>query len=245
MAFNPNIPQANDFISLSQKQILQNFQSFSAQYGQDHIMIDSVDVNRGKHKKISFAEQSSDPTTVADEVALFSKDTSGQPELYLGPESAATVKRITKSGVLSPELILEAAVSFDLAGNIVEVDSGEVDEEGNPIKKDVSYNVSSVTPNNPVPPPHTNFSDSWTVNFTNNISTVDYFWVIGWALLPQVPGIFQRHPVSFHPTNNGTYSSSVTASSLSITGYQTNDNVTPRNSLARCSRLNLFVYTVG
>lgn len=243
MSFNPSIPQANDFISISQRQILQNFQEFSKQFEKDHIMISQEDINRGKHKKLGFAEQTGDPTTGANEVSLYTKDTSGQPEIYFAAESAATVKRFTKSSVWAPGLILEASVTFDLQGNIIEEDSGEVDAEGNPIKRDLAYNVTSVSPNSPGSP--LNLTDSWTVNFTNDISTVNYFWVLGWALAPTVPTFFQRRPVVYHPTNNAAYSSSVTASSLSITGYQTNDNVTPKRSLLRTSRINLLIYTVG
>jgi|GEM_PF-2741692 len=240
MGYNPNVPQPNDFVSQSQKDILQNYQEIASQFMQDHVMIDQEDMNRGKHKKVTYNEQGSDPTTIADEIALYTKDVSGQPEYFVAPESAGTVYRISKSGDLQPGLKVEASVTWDLQGNIIEEDAPT--EEDPDRKRPLQFNVTSVVPNEALIN-GVNLADNWTVNFTNAISTTDYYWVLGWNLGPTIPSLFQTRPVVFHPTNNAAYASSVTANSISITGYQLNDNVTPKRSLGRGWRLNLIVYT--
>lgn len=244
MGYNPNIPQANDFISQTQKDILRNYQEINLQFGFDHVMITSADADRGKHKHVTFEEQSGDPTTIADEVAFYTKDVSGQPELYLAPESAATVVQATKSGQLIPGLRVEASVTFDSQGNIIEEPTDELNEEGEPIRRQLAFNVTSVVPGQPLIN-GINIHDDYIITFTNNISTVNYFWVVGWALGPTVPALFQTKPVVYHPRNSASYATSVTDGMLRLTGYQLNDSVTPKTSIGRTSRLNVIIYTVG
>ena len=82
MVFNPSIPQPNDFLSQTQKQLLVNYGQINLQYNFDHIPLGfNADADRGKHNKVTFEEQSSDPTTSADDYAIYTKDVSGQPEI--------------------------------------------------------------------------------------------------------------------------------------------------------------------
>lgn len=232
MSYQPNIPNTNDFVSKSQKDILQNYQQISTQFSQDHILTSQADETVGKHKKVVYNEQSGDPITVADEVAFFSKDNAGQPEINLAPESAGTINRVTKNAEWKPGLRVEASVTFDRTGNIIE------DSQGNKL----SFNVSSVdlaVPGSNIP------KDDWIINFTTNISTANYFWVPGWQLLPQQPILGQVKPVVFHPHNAAAYGTSVTNAMMRLTGYQVTTENSQRESFVRAGRINLIIYTVG
>lgn len=94
MTYNPNIPAANDLISVSQLDLLNNFQSLNSQFGTsgDHVALDAASDN-GKHKKSTYIEQSGDPTTAANEGAIYSKESSltSQTEMYFRRESSGTV----------------------------------------------------------------------------------------------------------------------------------------------------------
>lgn len=169
MSYDPSVPQAGDFISVSQVDFLQNFNTFQTIFERDHIPpTDGMEVNRGKHNKVLFSEQSSNPTTSANSYTIYTKDLSGQPELYGREESDGTVVKWTKTGRLSPSLRLEAFVIFDTDGNILK----------NPNDEELKYNISGITIPNPLVNGR-NVRDDWIVEFENNISTVNYFWVIG------------------------------------------------------------------
>jgi hypothetical protein len=57
--------------------------------------------NIGHHKKVILTEQTVDPATDADEIGLYAKDVSGQPELFFRPESDATAAQLTTDGKLN------------------------------------------------------------------------------------------------------------------------------------------------
>jgi hypothetical protein len=84
MAFNPLIPQPTDKKSVSQNDILTNFTSLNTTFDTDHVTFDAVSDN-GKHKKITFQQQSGDPTTPpsATEKQLYTKDVGGFPHLFM------------------------------------------------------------------------------------------------------------------------------------------------------------------
>lgn len=75
--YTPNIPASSDRPSQSQGQILNNFQTLESTYGIDHYPFTDATVNQGKHKKVTFPAQASDPTTLAGELALFAKNVGG------------------------------------------------------------------------------------------------------------------------------------------------------------------------
>lgn len=96
MTYDPNIPQASDLISQSQSQIQTNFSQADSIFDQDHFTFDDATVaDRGKHRQSTYVELGADPTTAADEIALYSKDTSGSTRLYLRQESAGTVVQMS------------------------------------------------------------------------------------------------------------------------------------------------------
>lgn len=72
MSYNPDIPQANDDPSQSQGQILSNFQSLNTYLSVNHVALNDGD--EGKHAFVQFPEQSSDPSTAANEGTLYSKE---------------------------------------------------------------------------------------------------------------------------------------------------------------------------
>jgi len=127
MTFNPNIPQASDLISQSQAQILTNFGQVNTIFDIDHVTFNNATAaNRGKHDKSTYVEQASDPVTSTNEVAVYSKDTGTQPDLFYRPESAGTAVRLTGGG-----LTAAAWVRFNVSGAVITVLE--------------SYNVSSVS----------------------------------------------------------------------------------------------------
>jgi len=91
MAYQNDIPKANDRPSISQGDIKDNFTAIKTYVDRDHVAISTpgVSVNEGKHKKVTLRAQSPSPTTVADEGMLFTKDYgSATPfaNLYWKPE---------------------------------------------------------------------------------------------------------------------------------------------------------------
>jgi len=69
MSFDPQIPQPNDFLSDSQAEILNNFQSLDTIFGINHYEFSSA-INSGKHSVIQMPENLP-PATGSDEGALY------------------------------------------------------------------------------------------------------------------------------------------------------------------------------
>lgn len=72
MTYNPNIPQATDFISQSQAQIQTNFSQADTAFGIDHTAF-SVATDQGKHKKVTLVEQTTDPAADASGPLVYSR----------------------------------------------------------------------------------------------------------------------------------------------------------------------------
>lgn len=64
----------------------------------DHVYGGASDSDSGKHKKITLVEQGSDPTTAANEAAIYAKDVSGVTELFWRAPSNGTVTQMTVNG---------------------------------------------------------------------------------------------------------------------------------------------------
>jgi len=92
MSFKPNVPQANDFISQSQRDFKTNFTRVNDIWGKqptesdnvgDHVpLLDPDEDIRGKHKKTTFVQQAAHPATPANEADLYSFEANGAPELH-------------------------------------------------------------------------------------------------------------------------------------------------------------------
>ena len=63
MTYNPNIPQPGDDLSVSQGQILQNFQVSNSSFGVDHYSFADLTGNTGKHNQITTPIYIADPPT--------------------------------------------------------------------------------------------------------------------------------------------------------------------------------------
>ncbi len=85
MAFNANIPNANDKLSQSQAQIKANFQAIEPLFSQ------------GIQPFVVLPVQGSAPATGALEVALYSKSVSGTPQLFMRQQSNGTEFDFTSS----------------------------------------------------------------------------------------------------------------------------------------------------
>lgn len=81
------IPNATDQPSQSQAKLKENFESLQIIIEENHVAFNSA--NAGKHKKVIMPEQAADPTTIANEMALYTKEgsASGVSELYLKRET--------------------------------------------------------------------------------------------------------------------------------------------------------------
>lgn len=76
MSYNPNIPQAADFISQSQQALLTNFGVLDTAFTVNHTAL-PLAPSQGKHKFVSMYEQAADPVTAANEIAIYTKDAGG------------------------------------------------------------------------------------------------------------------------------------------------------------------------
>lgn len=98
MAYNQNIPQATDRISVSQPQILNNFISIFNAFNLNHVDFNAV--GGGKHKFLQMPIQATPPTTNASEVGLFSRTSpiTASPQLAFRRENNGTIYEFTSSG---------------------------------------------------------------------------------------------------------------------------------------------------
>ena len=106
MTYNPGIPKAKDILADSQGDLLTNFDQLNTIYGTsgDHVAFNAA-AGAGKHKKVTFLSQGSDPEmdspeTRENELALFALEDGTDTELYLRKESNGTVNQFTKDGEL-------------------------------------------------------------------------------------------------------------------------------------------------
>ena len=98
MSFNPNIPQVGDFLALSQKQMLANYKAINDAFLKDHVGLTAIE-DVGKHNSLTFRPQGSDPTTGADQCALYNKIVSSAPQLFFRPQSNGTPIQLSNSNL--------------------------------------------------------------------------------------------------------------------------------------------------
>lgn len=97
MSFNPSIPNVNDFLAISQKQMLANFQSIFTSFAQDHAQLGSS--NQGQHNSLTLRPQSGDPATAINQVALYNKLVSSVPQVFFRPNNNQTPIQLTNSNL--------------------------------------------------------------------------------------------------------------------------------------------------
>ena len=215
MVYRDNIPQPNDFISKSQRQMQSNFQDTFDIWGRsqeedqnvgDHVPLNNPDEEkRGKHKKTSLIDQNPIPTFAANEAVLYSAKQNSQSELFYGRNLDATGNQLTSNGALSVGgLVLRAYALFDFQGKVIQKEG--LDDEGNPILIDCSFNIASIVQSAPL-------ESKWTINFTNTLETDNYMWITQSFnnLTNSLP-----YPAlgNAQPAKGATYGSSITAASF-------------------------------
>lgn len=80
MALN-DTPLSSQSLNVTQNPIRQNFITIDSAFSVDHESYGSANV--GKHKQTTFPVLSAGPTTLANEMAVYTKNVSGVPQLFL------------------------------------------------------------------------------------------------------------------------------------------------------------------
>lgn len=98
MAYNNNIPQATDLISVSQAQLLNNFAAIQNLISVNHVNFNTTD--QGKHMWVTMPNQTASPPTgsgfLAGEIGLYNfiNATTAKNELYVNKTNQATVVQV-------------------------------------------------------------------------------------------------------------------------------------------------------
>lgn len=101
MVYNPNIPNAGDFISLSQKDLLANFSAILNAFSENHVSMTNP-TSGGQHVELTLQQQIADPTTLADECALYCKQgTDSQAQLFFRPANNANPIQLSYQSVVT------------------------------------------------------------------------------------------------------------------------------------------------
>lgn len=125
MAYTNNIPTATATPSSEQQLITDNFAELDTCLSVNHVALN--DANQGKHKHVTFPEQSSNPSTAADETAIFSKLSalSAETELFIRKEGDGTVYEFTSSGAAQVGWTrLPSGILIKWAGGLITAASG-------------------------------------------------------------------------------------------------------------------------
>lgn len=88
MTFTPNIPQSGQSLGATRTLVNGNFTNYNNLISQDHFAPNNG--NQGKHKQSTYVEVSN-PTTAANEIAVYAKDAAGVSQLFMRRESNGTV----------------------------------------------------------------------------------------------------------------------------------------------------------
>jgi hypothetical protein len=105
MVYQTIFPLPTDQPSQSVTQFQENFTQLNTQIGTDHFPL-VAPTNNGKHQKSTYVELAADPSTAANEVAVYTKSTNTninpgatvltQPEMYMREQSNGTIYQMTK-----------------------------------------------------------------------------------------------------------------------------------------------------
>lgn len=98
MSYLTTIPNATDFLAISQKQLLANYQAIFNTFSKNHVVLNSVTNTIGHHTAFTMPRQASDPTTLANQIAFYNKfDANTVPQLFFRPPSNQTPIQMTNS----------------------------------------------------------------------------------------------------------------------------------------------------
>ena len=97
MSYDPNIPQASDDPSVSQGEILQNFQTIGSNFGVNHVALGAVS-NPGKHKFVEMPNQSVIPgSLISGEGTLYTKAVSTISQAFWTPDNSGNEYQMTRN----------------------------------------------------------------------------------------------------------------------------------------------------
>ena len=147
MTFVP-VPNASDPSLSSQQQLQINFQQINSIFGENHKALFNCPLDDlGRHTGILLDKQASDPTILADEVALYSKlGTGGIPQLFFKPTTLGDPIQMTYqntgqfngsvnvtsfSGATATTVVVNTAGNSFVVGDIVIFDGLEGDAAAN------------------------------------------------------------------------------------------------------------------
>lgn len=106
-SFNPNIPQPTDKILQSFYQLRGNFNAINSVFGVNHVALTQDTTISGMHTVLTLRPQTADPTTSADEIALYNKlvTYAGKniPNLFFAPNSSQTPIQMTYPSIKSDD----------------------------------------------------------------------------------------------------------------------------------------------
>jgi len=102
VAYNNAIPQPTDELRNSQGDILNNFQAIKTAWDINHVTFDLA--NQGKHNYVTLPEQSAGPATAANELAIYSKQSTltSVAELFVRKESSGDEIEFTSAIAATP-----------------------------------------------------------------------------------------------------------------------------------------------
>ena len=97
MSYSPNIPNVGDFLSISQKQMLANFQAIDKAWQNNHVALTAVQ-DVGKNKTLTL-RPTTDPATASNQTAIYNKIVTSIPQLFFRPDTNATPIQLSNSNL--------------------------------------------------------------------------------------------------------------------------------------------------
>ena len=162
MTYNPNIPAPEDTPSVSQGQLLTNFQQMNTVFGNNHVPMSPAVANSGKHNQASFVEQADDPVPGASESVMFAFDDGGDTELKIATSTGSF--QATMDNLLYIGAHPVVAVNFEPSAVLGALPGGNIKS---------SFNVSGI---------NVDAVGRYTISFTNTVKdragvdTREYIW---------------------------------------------------------------------
>lgn len=114
MSYDPNVPQSGDTLGGTRAQIQQNFADINTHFQVNHVDFNSS--GAGKHPFLQMPEQSSSPTTAANEGGLYVKEagTAASSTLFFREESNGTELQL-----IDPDRTVSTTGSLTLPGGLI------------------------------------------------------------------------------------------------------------------------------
>ena len=130
MVYNSNIPQPTDRPSDSQSQLLGNFQDLKTFLDRNHVAIANpgVDLDEGKHTFLQMPEQGTVPATLANEGAVYTKDSGVSTQLYFREESNGAEIQLT--GIVPGSTVAASYTTFGFTLGGIIINYGIINHVG-------------------------------------------------------------------------------------------------------------------